>query len=58
MDYSVSNNTLDCLKQVVYDINMELLKEVHEKYLSDIDFSELKVILDGIQKKKFNINSN
>ena len=52
MDYNVSNKTLDCLKDVIYEINLELLQVIHEKYLSDIDFSELKLILDGIQKKK------
>ena len=52
MDFSVSSQTLSCLEDVIYEINMELLKEVHTKFLSDLDFSELQVILDN-KKKKF-----
>ena len=53
MDFSVSSQTLSCLEDVIYEINMELLKEVHTKFLSDLDFSELQVILDNKKKKKF-----
>lgn len=53
MDFSVSSQTLSCLEEVIYEINIELLKEVHKKFLSDLDFSELKVILDNKKKKKF-----
>ena len=45
MDYYVSKDTLDCFEKVVYDINIKLLKEVHKKYLKDLDFEELKNIL-------------
>ena len=53
MDFTVSNQTLDCLEEVIYDINLELLKEVHTKFLSDLDFSELVTILENKKKKKF-----
>lgn len=53
MDFSVSTKTLQHLEDVVYNCNLELLKEVHEKFLSDIDFKELQTILDGKKKKKF-----
>jgi hypothetical protein len=56
MDYYVSKDTLDCFEKVVYDINIKLLKEVHKKYLKDLDFEELKNILTGIQKKTYTIN--
>ena len=56
MDYYVSKDTLDCFEKVVYDINIKLLKEVHKKYLKDLDFEELKNILDGITKKTYTIN--
>jgi|TARA_B110000483_G_C17963912_1_gene453173 hypothetical protein len=55
MDYYISKNTLDSLEKVVYDINIKLLKEVHKKYLKDLDFEELKLILDGIVKKTYHI---
>ena len=51
MDYYVSKDTLDCFEKVVYDINIKLLKEVHKKYLKDLDFEELKIILDGVTKR-------
>ena len=51
MDFTVSNQTLDCLEEVIYDINLELLKEVHTKFLSDLDFSELVTILENKKKK-------
>ena len=56
MDYYVSKDTLDCFEKVVYDINIKLLKEVHKKYLKDLDFEELKHILDGVTKKNYTIN--
>ena len=56
MDYYVSKDTLDCFEKVVYDINIKLLKEVHKKYLKDLDFEELKIILDGVTKKTYTIN--
>ena len=56
MDYYVSKDTLDCFEKVVYDINIKLLKEVHKKYLKDLDFEELKNILDGVTKKTYTIN--
>lgn len=56
MDYYISKETLSCFEQVVYDINMKLLKEIHKKYLRDLDFEELKIILDGISKKTYTIN--
>ena len=56
MDYYVSKDTLDCFEKVVYDINIKLLKEVHKKYLKDLDFEELKNILTGIEKKTYTIN--
>ena len=56
MDYYVSKDTLDCFEKVVYDIKIKLLKEVHKKYLKDLDFEELKKILDGVTKKTYTIN--
>lgn len=53
MDFSVSTKTLKHLEDVIYNCNLELLKEVHDKFLSDIDFQELQNILDGKKKKKF-----
>ena len=53
MDYAVSSFTLDSLEEMIYGINVELLKEVHKKFLSDIDFEELIVILENRKKKKF-----
>jgi len=58
MDFSVSSQTLSCLEEVIYEINMELLEEVHKKFLSDLDFSELKAILDNKKKKKFIVKKN
>ena len=55
MDYYISQNTLNSLEKVVYDINIKLLEEVHQKYLKDLDFEELKIILDGIVKKTYHI---
>ena len=53
MEYYVSKNTLDSFEEIVYKINLKLLKEVHKKYLKDLDFIELKNILDGIKKKTY-----
>ena len=53
MDYAVSSFTLDSLEEMIYGINIELLKEVHKKFLSDLDFEELIVILENRKKKKF-----
>ena len=47
MDFAVSSKTLDCLEKVIYDSHIKLLEKIHEKYLSDLDFEELKKILDG-----------
>ena len=51
MDFTVSNQTLDCLQEVIYEINLELLQEVHQKFLGDLDFSELVTILENKKKK-------
>lgn len=47
MDFAVSSKTLDCLEKVIYDSHIKLLEQVHQKYLSDLEFEELKKILDG-----------
>lgn len=53
MDFYVSSQTLDCFEEVIYEINLELLKTVHKKYLSKLDFQELVDLLEGNKKKKF-----
>ena len=53
MEYKVSSDILDSLQDVIYESNIELLKLVHKIFLKDLDFSELKDILDGIKKKTF-----
>ena len=53
MDISISKNTLDMLEEVVDDIVLKCLQEVHEKFLSDLDFSELEKIRKQFKKKKF-----
>lgn len=53
MDFTVSESTLQALEETIYDINLELLKEVHTKFLGNLDFQELQNILDGKKKKKF-----
>lgn len=58
MDYYVSSKTLNCLEEVIYDLNLELLKKVHKKFLSQLDFQELIYILEGTKKKKFKIIIN
>ena len=55
MDFYISQDTLSSLEKVIYDINIKVLKEVHKKYLRDLDFKELQIILDGITKKTYNI---
>ena len=58
MDYYVSRETLDCFEEVVYEINMKLIKEIHKKFLKDVDFEELKKVLDGIKNKTYTIEVN
>jgi hypothetical protein len=58
MDYYISKDTLGGLEKIVYDINIKLLKEVHKKFLKDLDFEELQNILDGLTKKTFSIEVN
>lgn len=52
-DYSVASSTLNSLEEMIYDVNVKLLKEVHKKFLSDLDFDELLVVLQNKKKKKF-----
>ena len=53
MDFYVSSQTLNCLEDLIYDINLELLKTIHKKFLPKLDFQELVDILEGNKKKKF-----
>ena len=55
MDYYIAQSTLKSLGQVIYDINIKVLKEVHKKYLKDLDFENLKEILDNVSKIKYHI---
>lgn len=55
MDYYVAKSTLTSLEKVIYDVNIKVLKEVHKKFLKDLDFEELKNILDNISKSTFSI---
>ena len=55
MDYYVAQSTLKSLEQVIYDINIKVLKEVHKKYLKDLDFENLKEILDNVSKITYHI---
>jgi len=55
MDYYIAQSTLKSLEQVIYDINIKVLKEVHKKYLKDLDFENLKEILDNVSKIKYHI---
>ena len=55
MDYYIAQSTLTSLEKVIYDVNIKVLKEVHKKFLKDLDFSELKNILDNVSKTTFNI---
>lgn len=56
MDFVVASKTLDVFEDIIYKINMELIEEIHKKFLSDLDFEELKAIVEGRKKKKFVIN--
>ena len=55
MDYYVAKSTLTSLEKVIYDVNIKVLKEVHKKFLKDLDFVELKNILDNVSKSTFSI---
>lgn len=55
MDYYIAQSTLTSLEKVVYEVNIKVLKEIHKKFLKDLDFEELKNILDNISKTTFNI---
>ena len=55
MDYYIAQSTLTSIEKVIYDVNIKVLKEVHKKFLKDLDFSELKNILDNVSKTTFNI---
>tara|TARA_Y100001936_G_C15668652_1_gene455001 strand:- start:268 stop:462 length:195 start_codon:yes stop_codon:yes gene_type:complete len=55
MDYYVAQSTLTSLEKVIYDVNIKVLKEVHKKFLKDLDFDELKNILDNVSKATFSI---
>jgi hypothetical protein len=55
MDYYIAQSTLTSLEQVIYDINIKVLKEVHKKYLKDLDFENLKEILDNVSKITYHI---
>ena len=57
MDFAVSSKTLDCLEKVIYNSHIKLLEKIHQKYLSDLDFEELKKILDGEKGITFVIKS-
>ena len=56
MDFVVASKTLSVFEDIIYETNLELIKEIHAKFLSDLDFEELKIILDGRKKKQFIIN--
>ena len=55
-DYYVSKYTLNGLEKMMYNLNVELLKQVHKKFLSDLDFEELLIILEDRKKPKFIID--
>lgn len=55
-DYFVSKHTLEGLEKMMYNLNVELLKQVHKKFLSDLDFEELLIILEDRKKPKFIID--
>ena len=55
MDYYIAQSTLTSLEKVIYDVNIKVLKEVHKKFLKDLDFDELKNILDNVSKATFSI---
>ena len=53
MDFYVNTDLLNQLEQLSDHIVLEVLKEVHTKFLSDLDFSELEAIRNKHKKKKF-----
>ena len=53
MDISISKQTLSMLEEVMDDVVLKCLQEVHQKFLSDLDFSELESIRKKLKKKKF-----
>ena len=55
MDYYIAQSTLTSLEKVIYDVNIKVLKEVHKKFLKDLDFDELKNILANVSKATFSI---
>lgn len=55
-NYFVSKHTLEGLEKMMYNLNIELLKQVHKKFLSDLDFEELLIILEDRKKPKFIID--
>ena len=55
MDYYVAQSTLNSLERVIYEVNIKVLKEVHKKFLKDLDFQNLKYILDNVSKLTYNI---
>ena len=58
MDYKVSSQTLDIFGEFVDDIIHQYIKELHDKFLSDMDIEELISIYKGIKKKQYKININ
>ena len=58
MEFYISQETLNSFDETIYKINLDLLKKIHKKFLKDLDFNELKVFLDGIEKKKYYIEEN
>tara|TARA_B100001057_G_scaffold464144_1_gene519014 strand:- start:515 stop:709 length:195 start_codon:yes stop_codon:yes gene_type:complete len=55
MDYKVSSQTLDIFSELIDDLMKEYIKELHSKYLEDMDIQELYNVYDGIKKKKYKI---
>lgn len=53
MDICISKQTLVMLEEVMDDVVLKCLQEVHQKFLSDLDFSELESIRKNLKKKKF-----
>lgn len=53
MDICISKQTLSMLEEVMDDVVLKCLQEVHQKFLSDLDFSELESIRKKLKKKKF-----
>ena len=52
MDISISKQTLSMLEEVMDDVVLKCLQEVHQKFLSDLDFSEFESIRKKVEKKK------